>query len=440
MSLLGSGRNTSAAKLGMSPNVWAIRRMLPAVAIWRRRIACRRLLHVDRAARYHIATCSPRMSADCRLNSSRPIEMAEADRLTIAAGPIDGIGLMRRAGHAIAAVILERFPDAAGVAVLAGPGNNGGDGYVIAEELRRAGVAVTLVARRGAASGQRCGDRGGRMRRRAARRLPRSPPQAAGWWSTRCSAPGLTRPLERRLCPGDRNGLARRRRDESSPSTCRAACPGLSGAVLGIAPKADLTVTFFRKKPGHLLYPGRALCGETIVADIGIRDGVLSAIGPACRRERSGQLARRLAVAGRRHPQICARPCRRLLRRARLDRRGAARGDGRGAQRGRGGDAAVAGQRACRECGASDLDHPAGRRARSKTCRSISTHRKPGALVFGPGLGTHDKVGGFALELIAAARGLVGAIVFDADALTVLAESPRSFFAGRAAVGRRRSC
>ena len=61
-------------------------------------------------------------------------------------------------------------------------------------------------------------------------------------------------------------------------------------------------------------------------------------------------------------------------------------------------------------------------------------HRKPGALVFGPGLGTHDKVGGFALELIAAARGLVGAIVFDADALTVLA-GRREAFAGRAASG-----
>ena len=55
------------------------------------------------------------------------------------------------------------------------------------------------------------------------------------------------------------------------------------------------------------------------------------------------------------------------------------------------------------------------------------SHRKPGALVFGPGLGTHDKVGGFALELIAAARGLVGAIVFDADALTVLAGRREAF-------------
>ena len=73
-----------------------------------------------------------------------PDEMAKADHLTIESGLVDGIGLMRRAGQAVAAVILERFSEAAGVAVLAGPGNNGGDGYVIAEELRRAGVDVTL--------------------------------------------------------------------------------------------------------------------------------------------------------------------------------------------------------------------------------------------------------------------------------------------------------
>src|SRR6185312_5336978 len=57
---------------------------------------------------------------------------------------------------------------------------------------------------------------------------------------------------------------------------------GTSGKVLGAAPHADMTVTFFRLKPGHLLYPGREYCGETIVADIGIRDDVLENIAPSC--------------------------------------------------------------------------------------------------------------------------------------------------------------
>ena len=54
---------------------------------------------------------------------------------------------------------------------------------------------------------------------------------------------------------------------------------GLSGEVLGSAPRAEVTVTFFRKKPGHLLQPGRAYCGEVIVVDIGIGAEVLAQIG-----------------------------------------------------------------------------------------------------------------------------------------------------------------
>src|SRR4051794_7551956 len=77
--------------------------------------------------RAEAATKTVRMKTVPRTELLTPAEMGEADRLTIAGDLIDGIGLMRRAGDAVADALLERFPDAPGVAVLAGPGNNGGD-------------------------------------------------------------------------------------------------------------------------------------------------------------------------------------------------------------------------------------------------------------------------------------------------------------------------
>ena len=64
-----------------------------------------------------------------------PEEMGSVDRNAIAAGPLDGYGLMQNAGAGVAAAILERFAEAEGFLVLCGPGNNGGDGYVVARLL-----------------------------------------------------------------------------------------------------------------------------------------------------------------------------------------------------------------------------------------------------------------------------------------------------------------
>lgn len=202
-------------------------------------------------------------------------EMAEADRLTIAAG-ISAIDMMESAGGTVAREIGRRWK-ARPVIVLCGPGNNGGDGFVAARHLSEAGwpVRIALLGPRDHLAGEARHHAG----RWPAAVEPLSPAVLDGAEIVidAIFGAGLSRKLEG---PAAETLAAVAGRE--APIVAVDVPSGLvgdTGEVLG-AVAAFLTVTFFRKKPGHLLLPGRLLCGEVVAADIGTPPSVLEKIVP----------------------------------------------------------------------------------------------------------------------------------------------------------------
>jgi hydroxyethylthiazole kinase-like uncharacterized protein yjeF len=207
-------------------------------------------------------------------------EMAEADRLAIAGGTA-GIELMERAGEAVADAVAACLPAASRVVVVAGPGNNGGDGFVAARLLAGRGYRVRVLL---VGEAERIkGDAALAAKRWGGSLTPADPEGlAAGDPSDlvidALFGAGLDRPVD---------GLPRAMIESMNvqPAPILAVdlpsgISGTSGAVMGTAVKASRTVTFFRKKPGHLLLPGRIHCGPVSVADIGIPASVLAQIAP----------------------------------------------------------------------------------------------------------------------------------------------------------------
>jgi ADP-dependent NAD(P)H-hydrate dehydratase / NAD(P)H-hydrate epimerase len=205
-----------------------------------------------------------------------PQEMGVADRLTIAGGT-PGDTLMERAGAAVAAAIAARWT-ARPIAVLCGPGNNGGDGFVAARHLAEAGwpVRLFLLGDRGTLTGDAARHAG--LWQGAVEVVTPALPEGTALVVDALFGAGLARPIDG-LAYEVIAGLAAQRLPVVAVDV-PSGVDGASGLVRGSAPSCALTVTFFRKKPGHLLFPGRALCGETVVADIGIPADVLVSIGP----------------------------------------------------------------------------------------------------------------------------------------------------------------
>ena len=363
-----------------------------------------------------------------------PAEMAEADRRAIAAGPFDGVGLMRNAGQAVAAVVLARYPAAKRVHVLCGPGNNGGDGYVVARVLREAGAAVSL-------------------------------------WASGTPRPGSDAALVVQACPLEARPLADFMAEDgavivdalygaglSKPLAGEAAraveivvakklpvvavdlpsgVSGDSGKVLGVAFRAEVTVTFARRKPGHLLLPGRQWCGEVVLADIGISDAVVEGLGTKTFENAPG-----LWQGDYPRPSIDTHKYRRghvNVFSGGPSATGAARLSAMAAARSGAGAVTVLSPGNAMQVNAAHLTSIMLRKVDDEAALAkVLGDGRPAAFVLGPGFGIGEKARAFALAVLGdgnRAKAGVEGLVLDADGITSFEDHPASLFITAGAKG-----
>ncbi|MEM7224012.1 MAG: NAD(P)H-hydrate dehydratase [Pseudomonadota bacterium] len=346
-------------------------------------------------------------------------ESYRCDKAAEAAG-VAGITLMEAAGASIAESIRARWQPCETL-IACGPGNNGGDGFVVARHLAEAGWPVRL------------GLLGARER------LKGDAAHHAGRWNgpvhplsvdllDDCAlfvdslfGAGLSRPLE-----GVAREVIEAARERDLPSVAVDVPSGIggdSGQTLGAAVlPAALTVTFFRKKTGQLLLPGRQLCGEVVATDIGIPESVLADIAPRCW-ENEPRLWRGLLP--RRGPGDHKYRFGHLLVAGGMPMTGAGRLASRAALRVGAGLVTVACPREAFTVyalsAASVIVEPLA--APEDYDRLLEDSRK-NALLLGPGNGVQPET----KRRVLAALGTGRAMLLDADALTVFQDRPGALF------------
>ncbi|SFL49622.1 NAD(P)H-hydrate dehydratase [Methylorubrum salsuginis] len=334
--------------------------------------------------------------------------MRRVDAAAIDAGT-PGFALMGRAGAAVAERVLALGAER--ILILCGPGNNGGDGFVAARLLMEAGRAVEL---------QLLGDRSA---------LTGDAALAAAEWTAPTSpaktplpecdlivdalfGAGLSRDLD-----GAARALVEAVNASGRPVLAVDVPSGLdgdTGQVRGAAVKAHETVTFVALKPGHLLQPGRSLCGAITLADIGtgpaaLADGLAGA--PSLFRNAPGLWTLPILSAAshkytRGHALVLSGPAYKT---------GAARLAARGALRVGAGLVTVASPNSALPENAAQLTAIMLRPCETADdLDDLLVDDRLNALLLGPGLGT----GPATCEFVAVAAAAGRALVLDADALT----------------------
>ncbi len=346
-------------------------------------------------------------------------QMYAADRWAIAHGS-SGVVLMEAAGRACADAIMERYPRGR-AAVLCGPGNNGGDGFVIARLLRDAGWGVSLHMLGNRENLQGDAAHVARKWNGPVHVLSGASGEGASLIVDALFGAGLTRDVE-----GIPATLIERVLQSGTPVMAVDVPSGIegdSGSVCGVAFRASLTVTFFRKKHAHLLAPGRQYCGEIIVADIGLDEAALDVLTldlfentPDLWRE---SLPRREFGAHKYtngHAVVISGP---------PSATGAARLGARGALRCGAGLVTVASPPNALQVNANHLTAIMLKRFEgAEGLTTLLEDKRMNAVLVGPGNG----VGAATRENVAAILLSGAATVIDADALTSFEEVPRDLF------------
>lgn len=194
-----------------------------------------------------------------------PEAMGRIDKAAADSG-IDSFGLMQKAGAHVAAVLLSHYPAVQRAVVLCGPGNNGGDGHVAAALLEASGVEMVRFGMESKPGGDAA---------RARDACPGTLQRLEDWQPLEGDViidalfgAGLDRPVDAVIA------AVIERAQHSKTTVIAVDLPsGLSGRTgqpTGACFSAAHTVTFAALKPGHLLMPGRTLCGEMHLCDIGI--------------------------------------------------------------------------------------------------------------------------------------------------------------------------
>ena len=346
-------------------------------------------------------------------------EMERADQLTIAAGT-PGFALMLSAGQAVAEAAMDLVEDGP-VVVVAGRGNNGGDGFVAAAELAARGreVSVILLCERDSLQGDAAS---------AARgwKYPVLPfnPQAIGRPALILDAlfgAGLNRPVK-----GEPHDMIEAMNANGAPVLSVDLPSGINGdtgGVMGVAVRATETVTFFRRKPGHLLVPGRIYCGRVRLADIGIDPHVLEEIRPRTF-ENIPQFWRNSFPVPRIDGHKYARG-HAVVVSGDLAATGAARMAARGGLRAGAGLVTVASPRDALAVNATALTAVMVRPIDTAIeFAELWTDKRLNTCVLGPGAGVGDRTRDFVVTALSAKRNLV----LDADALTSFADAPDHLF------------